>query len=1339
MWCSQIDLKERIFRKRYRMVIMICVMLCFSMKAAMPAFAMQGTEVTLSPDGMAFTTNPGETDVKNYKKGYTIETGKKSTLRALKTGEHYYAALRTDEVPVKKWEVMWEKGTCQHNIYPAGNMYHGVSFERKRCFQQYASGWLAYCADCDELIINNFFYMSGDVAKTITALNMSKSYYYKCPHCENLEQAYALGAHTCKGISPNRYFVRYHANSGNGYMEKSIHMVNNATTYEGMTVVPQTTLNLNTYSRAGYEFVGWNTMKDGSGESFKDGADIYNLTTEENASVILYAQWKKSSSKLEIDPAGGTYKGQKTTYSVTGNCEDTYELEMEELLPPAGATLHFDTQGGEEIADIVGTGFFREWSCELPFSGKLKDGVYQFLGKDGTSDRITAVYEYRAIELPSAKRTGYSFGGWYSDAECKQPVGTAGDFYLPTKETTLYAGWVDLQLVSEDNYTTNQGKGGVDLTWSQKDAKGKVYEVFQKAEEKDWVKINDSKSEVKDLESSVTPEFSGEEGTYTVPHNGFYVLKLYGAQGQDYEEQTGGKGGLVEATVYLKRGETLTYIIGGQNGYGGGGTGTLYGGGGGSSKVLLGDVLLLLAGGGGGASATKNGQPGGSVQSLTDTEQGEKGECGGGGGYQGGTAGMIQTHTHTGDCKHIHIGNSRVYGGCYTTPAVCGSKDIDFQVTHTVFYYGNISDDGKHQYCVRCASYECSGHLNEYGKYICKSCNAQFDEKITECSAVTAYDLSCEQNTDYICGLSEGEVTESRPAYGGSSYVNEELCVDYSIKTGERTGDGALEICALQIGLLEEQTLNGVPATDLAAPERISESGIQKTAVGERELRITFPAPADKGTVYYHQVKSFELVTGELMCESNITRNLLTSGIVGYYYVVNEKADTTVTAKHEFYKTKTSNPFLVVEVKDVIQYLHIAPVDKAGNLGETTHIRVGEDELIYWPLITEKLVIQEGDNVAGATEPDTYFVKADGVSPIHLTLEGLLCGVARKGYQINQASFCFGEAEGLLREAEWTVNVPGRESIQAGTFTYPKEQLLKMHKGNIGIRDASYTIAKRYQFCRSLEIQQKFTLDATNDGIKIRVMPRVTALGEKENISSRPEMDVLNSIYIIGDATAPVLEGLEQLESLKQSSPEEVVATELRFQASDDGSGLAEFSVEIRNQDNGMVVTFWDETLSGSIAIMTDPAEPLFQGRFHILVRAKDRVGNESTMQSELLGMGLTAYVERILAPATGKFKNGESGRLCINTWGYVEKLEITFPPTFAQQDATLNRTIVYTVPEYQKNEVISFMVPLQEPEGEKTIRIKAYKGGSLLQAEPELVTFQVEGSVLDELRTRLR
>ena len=53
------------------------------------------------------------------------------------------------------------------------------------------------------------------------------------------------------------------------------------------------TLTSNGFKRKGYTFKGWNTKKDGSGKTYKNKAQIKNLTTKANEKVVLYAQWKK--------------------------------------------------------------------------------------------------------------------------------------------------------------------------------------------------------------------------------------------------------------------------------------------------------------------------------------------------------------------------------------------------------------------------------------------------------------------------------------------------------------------------------------------------------------------------------------------------------------------------------------------------------------------------------------------------------------------------------------------------------------------------------------------------------------------------------------------------------------------------------------------------------------------------------------------------------------------------------------------------------------------------------------------------------------------------------------
>ena len=210
--------------------------------------------VTFSPDGKAWTTNAGDRKYTWYEKGTTVDTGITSSLRSLRQGEHYYKAPRSGTIPIGEWKVVYPTGICLHDDYPGqASEWHGVQFGRKKCFKYYYSGWFAYCADCGELIVKRFHYMSREAAETIRYLDAGTGldYYYLCPWCDNLEMGSGTPPHMCSAISWNRYKVRYDVNTQErygGYMPDSIHMYNDATEYEGEEVTPLQYLTLNAYS-----------------------------------------------------------------------------------------------------------------------------------------------------------------------------------------------------------------------------------------------------------------------------------------------------------------------------------------------------------------------------------------------------------------------------------------------------------------------------------------------------------------------------------------------------------------------------------------------------------------------------------------------------------------------------------------------------------------------------------------------------------------------------------------------------------------------------------------------------------------------------------------------------------------------------------------------------------------------------------------------------------------------------------------------------------------------------------------------------------------------------------
>lgn len=1324
--------------KKIRWVVILLLLCLWGMVLHVQAGS--GAQISYSPDGQAFTTCSGDTSAVWYEKGMTVRIREAAGSPEAGPGEHIYYWKRTGRIPIGYWEVAHPYGRCIHKDYEASTTFHQVAFGRQKCGRNYYSGWIGYCADCGEAVVDFLVYMNGDTAAKLTEVQTGMGYYYLCPWCSNLEQATEIMPHTCQAVSANRYTVAYEANGGSGYMAPSVHMYNDASVYEGREITPQTTLSLCSFERIGYRFDGWNTLPDGSGQSYGDGAVIRNLSRQEGGQVTLYAQWRRSSSVLLIDPAGGSYQGRKEVTAVEGDYGSTRRLDSSRITPPDGYTITFDTRGGSPVNRITGRQLFREWKMSDPFYGDLEGNVYRYQGEDGTEDRVTAVYARQSIILPKAEKKGVSFGGWYYDLECTQPAGSAGSSFTPDRPVTLYAGWVELQLRAQDNYSANGGRGSVNLSWSQQDNTRKSYKLYQQREGGEWQQIRSAADIGTAPRVSCSLAYTGREGSYQVPYTGFYQLTLTGAQGGSCDNMQGGKGGLVQGIFYLSQGERLTYVLGGQNGYHGGGSASSYGVGGGYSE-LTSDCqgLLLIAGGGGGATSTQDGMPGGSAQKNVSTRDGESGKAGGGGGYQGGAGGICETHQHTADCRHIHTGDAGSGGGCYTTVMTCGSTDFYQEEKSSIFYYGNRDDSGNLIYCPRCASYSCNGHWNRLYRYICTGCGTDYDgKKPSICTVRTGYSLGCGRTDSYICGMTEGQVLASAPAYGGANYIQTGICSSYAEQAGQQSGNGTLQITSVSLGYLEKNLLNGVLAADLGKPEKIDVDTVRLIALGENQVRICFDKPVDRGTTYYHKVESYVPGSERIICKSNITVNTLTTEVQGYRYVVDQRPGTAVNTSHQWYGDPGSSPSITVTMERGRQYLHIAAQDKAGNLGDTVHIPLSEQTVIAWPVRTEPIQIEPDSSVWPAGEENTYYVRAGESVPFAVSFTGALCGPARKDYQITHLFFASQDLTGGTEEGRLGIITPAIENISQGTFTYQAAQLQKLSEGKPCVGDGSYTVTRRSNSCRDLKILQKLYLPGQMDGHRIRLTPVAAAESGRKGITSDYAQDLQNSIWLIADAMPPVICGMEQLENLDFLGRPEAEALEVELTSWDGGSGLAEFYVDVYNQDNGSTQRFTDQG-TGKIRLQLSSQEALFSGDFTVIAYAADHVGNEASAGSRLQGLSLQVKLERILEPHDPVFKAGESGILSILTAGYVERVEVLFPPEMTALDPSLDRVYTYAVPDYVQEEKLTFMVPLQMPDAVTEIIVRAYKKDTGIEEHPKLTTIIVDGNVLDELRTRLK
>ena len=81
------------------------------------------------------------------------------------------------------------------------------------------------------------------------------------------------------------------------------------------------TLTSNTFSKSGYDFIGWNTSSDGSGTFYQNEQDISYITTEDDDEITLYAQWLNKNyltDTTELSNYSCTGSSQTFTAPITG-------------------------------------------------------------------------------------------------------------------------------------------------------------------------------------------------------------------------------------------------------------------------------------------------------------------------------------------------------------------------------------------------------------------------------------------------------------------------------------------------------------------------------------------------------------------------------------------------------------------------------------------------------------------------------------------------------------------------------------------------------------------------------------------------------------------------------------------------------------------------------------------------------------------------------------------------------------------------------------------------------------------------------------------------------------
>ena len=267
---------------------------------------------------------------------------------------------------------------------------------------------------------------------------------------------------------PNNYQVAYNKNAGNatGTMQASTFTYNQ-----------RGYLTKNNYTRVGYTFTGWNTEKGGSGNAYADMSEIENLTSDQNGTVTLYAQWKASTYKIIYDKnninAKGSIPDTKATYDtafIIGKCSytlDGYTFTEWNTKPDGTGTSY---PAGMEVVNLCDKNgdkivLYAQWTANTysisynknnsKATGAMASQIFRF---DATMKLSKNTYSY----------IGYIFDGWNT-----KPDGT-GTSYTDEQEVTnltsvdkttiiLYAQWKPI------TYTVRYHGGADDAQGVMKD------------------------------------------------------------------------------------------------------------------------------------------------------------------------------------------------------------------------------------------------------------------------------------------------------------------------------------------------------------------------------------------------------------------------------------------------------------------------------------------------------------------------------------------------------------------------------------------------------------------------------------------------------------------------------------------------------------------------------------------------------------------------------------------------------------------------------------------------------------------------------------------------------
>lgn len=278
------------------------------------------------------------------------------------------------------------------------------------------------------------------------------------------------------------YAVNYYANFGQNEAKADAENITN--TY---ATAHNIAVDVNTFVRPNYTFVGWNTEADGSGKTY--AADSIVALTAENNTENLYAQWVENTKyaySVIYNANFGINETLEDAENVSGVYATEYTISVDansfsranytfigwatepkgEVVYNAGDKIHF-TEGGQQI-------LYAQWvehskhSYSVIYNGNggtLADGSLSYGDSQNLQNTYSTAYDID-VDANGFVRPNYTFVGWNTKADGTGKAYAVNDVIALTAENnteTLYAQWIedpkyDYSVIYNANFGENETK-----------------------------------------------------------------------------------------------------------------------------------------------------------------------------------------------------------------------------------------------------------------------------------------------------------------------------------------------------------------------------------------------------------------------------------------------------------------------------------------------------------------------------------------------------------------------------------------------------------------------------------------------------------------------------------------------------------------------------------------------------------------------------------------------------------------------------------------------------------------------------------------------------------------